>query len=292
MFASGVEQTTTTTGTGNLTLAASPPAGRVTINSIFSNDTTDAGIYFQYHVVHKTANEWESGIGHLSASGTMVRDWVEANHSGGTSSVSFTAGTKYVRAAPIGRGVLPCLPAVQSTVEVDARVIPSGKQYWPTARATTITGDIYYVPYFNEYVGSVNAVTLITNTGAVGGNVICGIYTYSPLTGLPGRKITTGAQVAAGDIFTHSTFSARTLPLGWYFIAISMDATAAARSFESISPSSANLYGPLGAGSAGEPILALTESRVYAATLPTTATPTVGIGPSAGIAPVPFLRAA
>lgn len=292
MIATGVEQVTTTMGTGNLTLSATLSPGRLTVNSVFSNDTSNAGIYFQYHVTQKNNSEWESGIGHLSATNIMVRDWVETNNSGGTGFVNFSVGTKVVRASPIGQGISPCQSTVQSTIDSGAKLIGTARPYCLQSRSSVTPDDIIYVPHYHEYMGRVDAVSVITTTGAVVGNCIGGIYVWSPITGLPGRKLVTGAQVPVGDIFTHSNFAARLLPPGYYFIAYSMDAAGSARLFEALTPATGNSVGPLGVGPAGESLLALVENRVYAATLPAVATPKRAVGTGVDIAPKSYLRAA
>jgi hypothetical protein len=83
-----VHETSTTTGTGNLTLTNEN--GKVSFNTAFGTGGTDAFFYF---ISHRTAAEWEVGTGHLSASTTLVRDTVFAS-SNANALVNFSAGTK------------------------------------------------------------------------------------------------------------------------------------------------------------------------------------------------------
>ena len=86
-----VHQTTTGTGTGNLTL--STVNGKQSFNSAFGNGvTTDVFVYF---ISNQGAAEWEYGTGHMSNSTTLVRDTVIAS-TNSNSAVSFSAGTKDV----------------------------------------------------------------------------------------------------------------------------------------------------------------------------------------------------
>lgn len=85
-----VQQTTSTTGTGNLTLTAAD--GRQTFNSAFGTGGTDV---FYYFVMNRAAAEWEVGTGHLFDSTTLVRDTV-LNSSNANAAVNFSAGTKDV----------------------------------------------------------------------------------------------------------------------------------------------------------------------------------------------------
>ncbi len=83
-----VKETTTVTGSGTVTLG-----GSVVGFQSFSDALTDGDTTF-YALSHRTAAEWEVGIGTYT-SGTLSRDTIlESSNSG--SAVSFTAGTKDV----------------------------------------------------------------------------------------------------------------------------------------------------------------------------------------------------
>lgn len=88
-FADRVKETTTTTGTGDLTLAGAA-AGFITFNTAFGT-----GVAFDYAISSAGGAEWEVGEGQLSASTTLVRTTVRASSNGGAA-VSFSAGTKDV----------------------------------------------------------------------------------------------------------------------------------------------------------------------------------------------------
>jgi hypothetical protein len=85
-----VHELSTTTGTGNLTLAN--VNGKQSFNDAFSTGGTDA---FDYFISSQSAAEWERGTGHLSDATTLVRDTVlESTNS--DAAVNFSAGTKDV----------------------------------------------------------------------------------------------------------------------------------------------------------------------------------------------------
>lgn len=88
LFKDRVKDSTTTTGTGNITLAGAPPTGFQSFNAGYG-----VGPLFFY--VIESGADWEVGIGHLSASTTLVRDTVLAS-SNSNALVSFSAGTKNV----------------------------------------------------------------------------------------------------------------------------------------------------------------------------------------------------
>lgn len=88
LYADRVKDTTTTTGTGDITLSGSAPSGFQTFNAAVGTNS-----YFHYTITGGT--EWEVGIGYLSASTTLVRDSV-LHSSNSDAAVNFSSGTKDV----------------------------------------------------------------------------------------------------------------------------------------------------------------------------------------------------
>ena len=89
-FSDRVQDTSTTTGTGNFTLSGTAPTGKVDFNTAFGTQQR-----FFYTIQGQSGSEWETGEGYLSASTTLVRDIVRASSNSG-SAVNFSAGTKDV----------------------------------------------------------------------------------------------------------------------------------------------------------------------------------------------------
>ena len=85
-----VKETSTTTGTGDLTLA-----GAVTQFLAFSARFAVGDDQVPYAIAGQTGGEWEVGFGSYSASNTLRRDKVLAS-SNSDALVSFSAGTKDV----------------------------------------------------------------------------------------------------------------------------------------------------------------------------------------------------
>ena len=83
-----VRDTTTTTGTGNITLSGTAPTG-------FQNFNTAFGTSIRFYYMIAAGAEWEEGQGYLSASTTLVRETVLYS-SNANAAVSFSAGTKDV----------------------------------------------------------------------------------------------------------------------------------------------------------------------------------------------------
>ena len=93
-FSDRVKETSTTTGTGNLTLAGAV-TGFVAFSAAF-----DVNMPFEYAIEAVDGSgvptgDWEVGDGYLSGSTTLVRDQVRAS-SNANALVSFSSGTKNV----------------------------------------------------------------------------------------------------------------------------------------------------------------------------------------------------
>ena len=84
------KETTTTVGTGNITLLGAV-AQFQSFNTAFGTN-----IWFDYAIVGQTGTEWEVGFGYLSASATLVRSMPKEGSAGDNTLVTFSAGTKDV----------------------------------------------------------------------------------------------------------------------------------------------------------------------------------------------------
>ena len=86
-----VKETTTTTGTGNLTTSSAN--GYSSFNTAFGNGSETNRFY--YYIIDETNGAWEYGTGHMSAATTLVRDTVIGS-TNSNALVSFGAGTKTI----------------------------------------------------------------------------------------------------------------------------------------------------------------------------------------------------
>ena len=84
-----VKETSTTTGTGDLTLAGAATGFETFSSGIGASNTT------YYTIFNQGTNEFEVGLGTLSASTTLQRDTVLSS-SNSDSKVDFSSGTKDV----------------------------------------------------------------------------------------------------------------------------------------------------------------------------------------------------
>jgi hypothetical protein len=146
LFADRVKDTTTTTGTGDITLSGSPPTGFQSFNAAFGTGTN-----FYYCI--EGGAEWEVGIGTLSASTTLVRSVVTASSNSGAA-VNFSAGTKNVFCTIAAHGVY------------ERAIETSGGNF--TAGAVPSTDYVYllagaHVPTMPTAVGNTNKYTFTNN---------------------------------------------------------------------------------------------------------------------------------
>jgi hypothetical protein len=119
VLADRVKDTTTSTGTGTITLANSPPAGFQSFTAVGNGNTT-------YYTI-AGGSQWEVGVGTYTASGTTLsRDTVLSSSNGG-SLVDFAAGTK---------DVFVTYPAEESVYQ-DGAVIKAGTAILPVANGGT-----------------------------------------------------------------------------------------------------------------------------------------------------------
>ena len=97
-----VKETSTTTGTGNITLAGVPTGqGTVTFNTGIGTPNTT------YYAIHNQGTaEFEVGLGTLSGATTLERTTVLDNSDGTTSPITLSAGPKDVFCTlPTGKAV-------------------------------------------------------------------------------------------------------------------------------------------------------------------------------------------
>lgn len=85
-----VRDTSTTSGTGNITVSGTAPTGFRTFSAVLS-----VGDTFFYAIQSQGANEWEVGVGTYSSANVFARTTVLASSNAG-SVVTFSAGTKDV----------------------------------------------------------------------------------------------------------------------------------------------------------------------------------------------------
>lgn len=137
-----VKETTTTAGTGTITLAGAA-TGFQSFSAIGNANNT------YYCIAGQTGSEWEVGIGTYTASGTTLsRDTVLASSSGG-SKVSFSAGTKDVFVTyPASYAAFAAAGVVHEnyTTFTGTYTMTSGKNGFSVGPITISSGSSFTVP--------------------------------------------------------------------------------------------------------------------------------------------------
>lgn len=221
MLGNWVRQTTTTTGTGALTL--STVSGYAAFSSHFAESQR-----FGYAIVDdSTGAPIESGIGYLS-SGTLVREYIEATMVSGTlditapTAVSLAAGTKRVVCAASAGLLIAPAPGIWNNVA--GRLYGDPQVSTSVSTITMVADRAYALPFIRAVNRPIDAVSFRVNTAGAGGTLAkCAIFSWGS-DGLPGVKLAETATVAVDATGVKTpTFSAAFDPPQRFFVAILSD---------------------------------------------------------------------
>lgn len=130
VVADRIQETTSTAGTGTLTLAGAATGYQSFSTGIGNGNTT------YYVIVDPIANVWEVGLGTVGA-GTLSRDTVLANSSGTTSKITLAGNTSNVWCDyPAGKAVIK---AADDSVTVPEIVASNGLLIHSNTVSTSFT---------------------------------------------------------------------------------------------------------------------------------------------------------
>jgi hypothetical protein len=202
-----VRETTTTTGTGTITLSGTSPTGYQTFSAVGNGNTT-------YYTINAGA-QWEVGIGtYLGAGPTLSRDTVLASSNAGAL-VNFSAGTKDVfcdypasKSISDGFGLLPIANGGTGATTAGGARTALG--------ATTVGGNVFTLanpsaitfPRFNadNTVSALDAAAFRTAIGA-GTSSTTGTVTSVAGTGTVNGITLTGTVTSSGSLTLGGTLS-------------------------------------------------------------------------------------
>lgn len=228
-LANWARMTTTTTGTGALTLSA--VSGFPTLADVVSTDRR-----FSYVIMlDSTGAPIEAGIGYLSASTTMVRERVTATYASPTfddtspAAVSLAAGTYRVisaGSADVIQGV--ALNVNRNAVIASQKFLPSQHMTVHSASSTGYTcvaNRMVYMPFMLATSAEVDALGVRVGTGVAATNLRLGLYDVGA-NGHPNKLLGETAALASAttgvDVIGTIGTPVRLQP-GWYFLTVVSD---------------------------------------------------------------------
>jgi hypothetical protein len=223
MLGNWIYQTTTTTGTGNLTLSA--VSGFPTLSTQFAvNDL------IKYQILDDTTGApIESGIGFINGTGELVRQTPQASYVGTTytevdvTAVNLPSGTKRVICAAGAGTLIAAAPAAAPAV-----VKGYGDAHTASAVTTstlTVVNRAAAVPFIRAVDKALTGIAFRNNSSSAGTSAKIGLYTIGE-DGLPDRLIAETETVSlAGVVGTKTAlFAAPVNPPERFFVVFLCDA--------------------------------------------------------------------
>lgn len=157
IYADRVRDTTTTTGTGAVTLSGTAPTGFQTFLAAVGNGNT---VY--YTIAHLSAAEWETGLGTLSGGTTLTRTQVLASSNAGAA-VNFSAGAKEVF------GTVPGAFFRETLGRSNLVINPHGSIQQETTSAVALGLAGAYQYFADQWYGQANGSALGASVSVVAG---------------------------------------------------------------------------------------------------------------------------
>jgi len=147
IHADGVADTSSTAGTGDQTVSGTAPTGFRTFSAVCSTNDT-----FFYFIRHRSANEWEAGLGTYSGVNTVARTTV-IKSSNANAAVNFSSGTKDIFISAIADRDNPRLGGATTDNAV--------------TRFDGTTGNLQNSGVIIDDSNNVTGVVALTTTGAI-----------------------------------------------------------------------------------------------------------------------------
>jgi hypothetical protein len=224
VLADRVKETTTTTGTGTITLLGAS-TGYQSFAAVGNANTT------YYTIAGQTTSEWEVGIGTYTASGTTLsRDTILSSSNAG-SAVTFSAGTK---------DVFVTYPAGRSVYVNGTTVTPTNSGILPIASGGTGSSSTTYASLTANVSGILPGANGGTNNGFT---QFSGPTTSLKTFSLPDASSTIVVQGGALGTPSSGTLTNCTFPT------LNQNTTGSAATFTSTSQNSQ--FNSIGVGTAG-----------------------------------------
>ena len=223
MLANGAKETTTTAGTGTVTLSA------VTGFPRFS-DILGVGTLVDYAI--RSGDSWEWGIGTLAAGNTLARSIVNAKYESGVYSKNpasglSLSGTSEIFCTAHSATVIPALPAMPQRGSLK-RVILNGvpANYRVRTNAALVASQIAFFPYQVDLRCRVTKVGVSAGASVTGAQCRVGLYAMGS-GGTPSTLLFESGllePVTGGTDYLNTITEYDLLP-GWYWGCIHTGAT-------------------------------------------------------------------
>lgn len=245
----GVYETTTTSGTGTLTLTA------VTGRPRFA-DACLTGELVPYAI--KDGNSWEWGMGTVAASNTLERSIVKATYASGVyddtspAALTLSGSAADVWLSAIAGASVPGFPMVSSVFGRKGYHSP----HWggiPTGTQAVTADRLYISPIRVDTALTIDGFYIDMNTaGAASTKARIGIYRIKS-DGQPGAVICETADIdtSVSAAVLSSSVTAITIKPGWYYLGLLCSGTPTFTAWPSTTPS----VSPLGISSAASECL-------------------------------------
>jgi hypothetical protein len=211
-----VKDTSTTTGTGNITVSGSAPFGYQTFSTVLSVSDT-----FYYCIQGQSTSEWEVGLGTYVSSNQFARTTILSSSASG-SAVSFSSGTKNVfitlpanktlqfdvGGSPTSGGILYGAGTMlsYSAVGTAGQVLVSGGSGAPTWSTVTGLGTVTSVNVSGGSTGLTYSGGPITNSGTI--TMAGTLAVANGGTGLTTAPANGALDIGNGTGFTRTTLTA------------------------------------------------------------------------------------
>lgn len=255
MQAYGIKETTSTTGTGNLTIAAA--TGFVRFSDKFA-----VGVPFYYSIIDSSNAPIEYGIGVLSGTNTLVRTRPRATYVSSVyddtnpSAVSLT-GTNTVLCGGAVDASINAGSNIDSVSASMARYVYSAHGDVAISNNKTLVADrIWYVPFLLLHAVETDAMIINVTTAVASTKARVGLY------GVGSNGYMTDLIDQTGDIDTTSTgikvgtFSAtRRLAPGWHIFGIVSNGAPAVTAYNAGNATGVIGSTPFGTNTASGPVL-------------------------------------
>lgn len=220
MLANNVQESSTTSGAGNFTLSGSSENGR-TFSSQYSVNHR-----FTY-IIYDGVGNFETGVGHLSDSTTLVR---ESPQDGSSSlPVNFGAGEKQVFVGASRCNAIDSSPGF-SDLGTASKLCKPENIINGTNRNSSVN-EVVFIPSLFSRCFKVDLLGVIVASGAAPGNMYAGIYDKDPDTGLPGNLLVETTSIDPSSTgFVSGTIPETEITPGWHWLALWSDVSVSLRS--------------------------------------------------------------